>query len=40
MGLFVMEEEADLRSDGSVFRVAGQDCGSVQEEETSNLSKN
>lgn len=28
----VMDEEADLRSDGSVFRVTGQDCGSVQEE--------
>lgn len=39
VGFIVMEEEADLRSEGSVFRVAGQDCGSVQEEETGNLSK-
>lgn len=39
MGFIVMEEEADLGSDGSVFRVAGQGCGSVQEEETGNLSK-
>lgn len=39
VGFIVMEEEADLRSDDSVFRVPGQDCGSVQEEETGNLSK-
>lgn len=36
VGFIVVEEEAD----GSVFRVAGQDCGSVQEEENGNLGKN
>lgn len=39
VGFIGIEEEADLRSDGSVFRVTGQDCGSVQEEESCNLGK-